>query len=69
MAWIDAKNLQRIRPGHEFQLFERQFQGTVLRMSLYVCVKLRRGEAAIDHVAFELGHVDAVGGKAAESLV
>ncbi len=31
--------------------------------------ELGGGEAAVDHVAFQLGHVDAVGGEAAEGFV
>ena len=40
-----------------------------LRVAVDVGEELRRGEFALDHVAFELGHVDAVGGEAAERLV
>ena len=38
-------------------------------MAIDVGVELGREEIAVDHVAFELGHVDAVGGEAAERLV
>ena len=38
-------------------------------MALDIGVELGRGERAADHVAFELGHVDAVGGEAAQRLV
>ena len=38
-------------------------------MAVDVGEEARRGEFAVDHVAFELGHVDAIGGEAAERLV
>src|SRR2546430_2823591 len=38
-------------------------------MTVDVGIKLRGKELAVDHVAFQLGHIDAVGGKAAERLV
>ena len=38
-------------------------------MAVDVGEKLRRGELAVDHVAFELRHVDAVCGEAAKRLV
>ena len=38
-------------------------------MAVDIGVELRGGEIAVDHVAFQLGHVDAVGGEAAERLV
>ena len=38
-------------------------------MALDVGIELRRGEAAAQHVALELRHVDAVGGEAAHRLV
>src|SRR6516164_8668890 len=66
---IDAKYLQRFRLRHEFQLFQRQFERALFRMALDIDVKLRRREAAIDHIAFQLGHVNAVGGEPAEGLV
>src|ERR1700687_496836 len=69
MRGIDAENPQRLRLRDEFQLFEREFERAILRVALDVGVELRGGEAAADHVAFELGHIDAVGGKAAERLV
>src|SRR4029077_14771528 len=38
-------------------------------MAFDVGIELRGEEIALDHVALELGHVDAVGGEAAERLV
>src|SRR5260221_1772237 len=38
-------------------------------MTLDIRIELRGEEVALDHVAFELCHVDAVGRKAAERLV
>src|ERR1700739_2565571 len=69
MRRINAQYLHRTRLRNEFQLLERQFQGALLVMSLHVGIELCRGEAAPDHVAFELGHVDAVGGEAAHRFV
>src|SRR6516164_11189233 len=66
---IDAKYLQRFRLRHEFELFQRQFERALFRMALDIDVKLRRREAAIDHIAFQLGHIDAVGGEPAKGLV
>ena len=44
-------------------------QRRVLGMAVDVGEELRRGELALDHVALQLGHVDAVGREAAERLV
>ena len=41
----------------------------VVGMAVDIGQELRRGELAVDHVALELGHVDAVGGEAAQRLV
>ena len=38
-------------------------------MAVDLGIELRRGELAFEHVALELGHVDAVGGEAAQRLV
>ena len=38
-------------------------------MALDIGIELGRGERALEHVALELGHVDAVGGEAAQRLV
>src|ERR1700723_959690 len=69
VARIDAEDAQRLRLRDELQLFEREFERAVPRMTLHVGIELRGGEAAANHVAFQLGHVDAVGGKAAQRLV
>jgi hypothetical protein len=66
MRGIDAENSQCLRLRDEFKLFERQFERAILGMTLHVGIELGGGKTAADHVAFELGHVDAVGGKAAE---
>src|ERR1700745_1716445 len=65
MPGIDSKYLQRFRLRHKFELFQRQFERALFRMALDIDVKSRRGETAIDHIAFQLGHVNAVGGKPA----
>src|ERR1700686_1335319 len=64
---IDAQNLHLVR--EKPQLLERQLQRAVVGMRLDIGVELGRGEAPLDHVAFELGHVDGVGGEPAERLV
>src|SRR5438067_8673237 len=66
---INAKNFQRFWLRDEFKLLQRQLKRALLRMTLAISIKLRGGKAAIDHVAFQLGHVDAVGGEAAERLI
>src|SRR6185312_16315271 len=67
MAGIDADDAEFAR--EEFQLFERKGQRLVVGMAVDIRIELCGEEVAVDHVAFELGHVDAVGGKAAERLV
>src|SRR5580700_6399192 len=69
MRGIDAENSQCLRLRDEFKLFERQFDRAILRMALHVGIELGGGKTAADHVAFELGHIDAVGGEAAQRLV
>src|SRR3970040_263070 len=69
MRRVDAENLQRIRPGNEFQLVERELEAALRRMPLDIGIELRGREAAADHIALKLGHVDAVGGETAERLV
>ena len=67
MRWINTEHRQFL--GEEGKLLEREDQRAIVGMPLDVGVKLRRKEVAADHVAFELRHVDAVGGKAAKRLV
>src|SRR3984957_15670156 len=67
MSGIDPEDLELA--GYEIQLVQRQRQRARARMSLDVGVELGRGELAAHHVAFELGHVDAVGGEAAQRLI
>src|SRR5499426_4188192 len=64
---VDAEDLEVA--GKEGELLERQLEAGVLRVALDVGVELRGEEIALDHVALELRHVDAVGGEAAERLV
>src|SRR4029077_4686723 len=66
---IDAKNFQRFWLRDEFKLLQRQFEAALLWMTLDISIKLRGGKAAVDHIAFQLGHIDAVGGETAERLV
>src|SRR5436305_10985435 len=67
MTGIDADDAELAR--EELQLFQRERQAPVVGVTVDVGVKLRGEEVAVDHVAFELGHVDAVGGEAAQRLV
>ena len=67
MRGIDAEDLQLV--GKEREFLEREHQAAVVGVALDVGVELRGEEIAFDHVAFELGHVDAVGGEPAERLV
>ena len=53
----------------ELQLLQRKRQVLVLGMAIDVGIELGGEEITVDHVAFQLGHVDAVGGKAAHRLV
>src|SRR5438034_2422199 len=64
---IDAEDDQLL--GEERKLFECEHQPAVVGMAFDVGIELRGEEVALDHVAFELGHVDAVGGEAAQRLV
>ena len=41
----------------------------IIWMAINIRVELCCGEGAINHVAFEFGHVDAIGGKAAHGLI
>src|SRR5262249_9382044 len=67
MGRINAEDRQLL--GEEGELLERELEVRIVGMSLDVGVELGREEIALDHVAFKLGHVDPVGGKAAERLV
>src|SRR6185437_17182311 len=64
---INANDAEFTR--EEFQFLQRKGEAAIVGMAVDVGVKLRREEFAVDHVAFQLGHVDAVGGEAAERLV
>ena len=67
MRGIDADDAQFLR--EEFQFFQREGKIPVVRVAIDVGVELRRKEISLDHVAFQLGHVDAVGRKPAHRLV
>src|ERR1700687_4357158 len=67
MRWVDAKDGQLL--GKKGELLEREHQRAVVRVALDVGIELRGEEIAANHVALELGHVDAVGGEAAHRLV
>ena len=67
MAGIDPDDAEFAR--EEFQLLQREGEVLVVGMAVDIGIELRGEEIAVDHVAFQLGHVDAVGGKAAHRLV
>src|SRR5919202_5409663 len=64
---IDAQDLQLRREKGQF--LESEAQAPVLRMALHVGIELGGEELAFELIRLELGHVDAVGGEAAERLV
>ena len=53
----------------ERQLLQRAPQTRLLGVAVHVAQELRGDEMAGEHVALQLGHVDAVGGEPAERLV
>jgi hypothetical protein len=67
MGRIDAENFQLL--AKESELLERADKRGLFGMGLDVGQKLRGGELAFDHIAFELGHINAIGGEAAERLI
>src|SRR5690242_3402486 len=67
MRRVDAEH--RVLLGEEAELLERKLDVRIVGMALDVGIELRGEEVALDHVAFELGHVDPVGGEAAKGLV
>src|SRR5271166_5869095 len=67
MRRIDAENLHFL--GVEGELLEGKDDVAVLRVALDIGIELGREKVALDHVAFELRHIDAVGREAAERLV
>ena len=67
MRRIDAKYFQFL--AKEGQLLQRAGERRLVRMRLDIGQKLGGGELPSDHVAFKLGHVDAIGSKTAERLI
>src|SRR5882672_354976 len=53
----------------ELQFLQCKGEALVLGMAIDVGIELRGGEFAVDHVAFQFRHVDAVGSETAERLV
>ena len=64
MGWIDAHDVHLA--GKKGQFLKRQLQAALAWMGFDFGKELGGGEFAADHVAFELGHVDAIGREAAE---
>src|SRR5882762_6966953 len=67
MPGIDPDDAEFAR--EELQFLQRKGEALVLGMAVDVGIELRGGEFAVDHVAFQFRHVDAVGGETAERLV
>src|SRR5436190_23826322 len=64
---VDADDAEFSR--EEFQFLQRKGKAAVVGMAVDIGVELGREEFAVDHVAFQLRHIDAVGGETAERLV
>src|SRR5262249_9012169 len=64
---IDAEDFHF--PGVERKLLEGEYELAILRVTFDIGVELRGEEVSFDHVAFKLGHIDAVGGETPERLV
>src|ERR1700757_2608439 len=67
MGRIDPDNPEFAR--EEFQFLQRESEILVIGMAIDVGIEFRGEEIAVDHVAFQLGHVDAIGSKTAQRLV
>ena len=67
MCGIDAQHRQFL--GEEGKFFKREHERTIVWMSLDVRIELRGEEIAANHIAFEFGHVHAVGSEPSERLV
>src|ERR1700752_2263094 len=67
MGGVDPEDLDLARKERE--LLEGQRQRTVFGMGLEIGVELGRREGGSDHVALDLGHVDAVGGEPTQRFV
>src|SRR5689334_19866903 len=55
--------------GVKGEFFQRELHRPVFRMPFDIGVELRRGETTVELIRFELRHVDAVRGEAAERHV
>ncbi len=64
---VDAEDAQVV--GEEGEFLQRELQRAVVGVAFDVGVELGGGEGAVELVALQLGHVDAVGGEAAHRLV
>src|SRR5688572_3763924 len=64
---IDAEDAEIV--GEETEFLEGVDDAGIGGVTLDIGIELRRGEGAADHVAFELGHVDGIGGETAHGLV
>ena len=57
------------RRGVESQLLQRARHGRIVGMALDIGIELGGVERAAELIALQLGHVDAIGGEAAQRLV
>src|ERR1019366_8716138 len=67
MRRIDAEDLQFL--AEECEFLQGAGERRLVGVRLDIGQELGRGEFSFDHIAFELGHIDAVGGETAERLV
>ncbi len=67
MGRIDAEHGHLL--GEELQLLKRAGERRIIRMALHVEIEHGGIEMPVEHVAFELGHVHAICGEAAQRLV
>ncbi len=69
-ARIGGIGAKHLKPRGEIRQFiQRALHRRILWVALDIRVELRRGERPADHIAFQLGHVDAIRGKTAHRLV
>src|SRR5580704_18792327 len=67
MRRIDAEDFHFL--GVERQLLESEDQTAIFGMPLHIGVELGGKKVSLDHVAFELRHIDAIGCESTECLV
>src|ERR1043166_3714591 len=74
-SWLRPEGVLRVDTQHrdfvreEVKLVERVLHGFIVRVAFDIDMELRRREALVDDVAFQLRKVDAVGREAAKGLI